>query len=1684
MGSAPQWRSRPLFVTSTFRDMQQERDHLVSVVFPALEEKLRARFHHLEPIDLRVGVEIVSVDQERARELLVLKVCLDEIERSRPFLIALLGDRYGWIPPEERMQAAAQEVGFQADLRGKSITALEIEFGVLGSADQKRRTHIYLRNPLPYNTMDPATAADYSDKHNPAPGAAEAWERQDALKTRLKGDASLAGRVHEYDATWDAKTGRVSRLDAWGLQVVEHVWDDLEVETREHLGRQDVPWQEQERLALQQFIEQRSRSFVGREDITRALLDLSHSQAAEGASWGMCMTGPPGSGKSALFAHVSRRLAEQGDVLVLANAPGAGTRSTRIDAMLGRWVDELAKCIGATDPLTDDSPAEEINERFREFLSRAERKQRVVVLIDALDQFEATTRAQYMTWLPEPWPRNARLIATAIQGTQAEAMAQRSGVRVTPLEPLGVAEAVAIAKRVYERYHRTPNSDVLRALMSRTRADGTLAAGNPLWLELALEELNLLDADDFARAERQYTGKMEERLHQLTMDMVRDLPPDVAGLYAKMLEKTEKVFGHNWARAFAEVITVSRRGWRELDLRVLLPRLSGGPWDNLKFASLRRGFRAHLVKRGTAEQWDFCHAQTREAVRSRSLGDPRGCSRMHAEIVDHLEQLPRKDPVRQSEIMFHCIGANDPARAAAALTLTLGHHAYKDKSSIAPIHSLSDSILLNGQSGIEWVVSLLDQPGLDASEVGHISELIYFDMHWDLHKRGSNSQAISLLEATATTLERIQQRLGPGSDPADPESASHLAHIYDKLGKLYGERGNPSTALVNYRRALALKERTRAPLNLPLGYAKVAQMCLALGQPRDALKYGQKALELQLQLHASLPPQLSGPKLAALYVDLGDVYRQIGAADSAARHYARALRVFDPVFRAGRELPQQERPEKQLGLILERFGSLCLGAGDLAGALVYFSKSHLLADALSKNLPDDPRVADDLAVALMKLGDAYASLREFERAQHYYARALTIVDRLLARDPDRGAVMARAMTCCLQLLHACSGRECHADALAYGQRALTIATQLQQRAPESPRCAEHVVRACLSLRDVCTRMNRPNEAAQYRQRCRELLQSLERGTLPFSAYLAGLRQKLERTDEFDGSAARAHPARTEAQKAGTGAPLPRPSDSLAGRPGSTVLSKIVDLVDQGQVDQALEVYRTSPAIGATLLPTKSAHDDLRAEVWRSRLDAANGLRVLGDSESAVEQYRAAVQAAEELVAEAPGDADLQHDLGVTYMRLGELRLAAEDASGAMDASRTCLQSLQRLCTTRPVDLRLQRNLAIAQSNVADVLRARGNLKEAFTAYRAALDTFERLVEQHPADESSLRALAAGHGKLGHVLRLMGDSGKALPAFQAELALFRRMAEDAPHDTDFQRGLATSHSNVADALLEQGNAAAALQEHQASLAVFERLAKHEPGNAALQRDLAVSFFRLAVVADQTGSVADCDDYSRRCYQTILGMKKAGMQLDRLLGELFEALVRDGVPSGPAELQAGDLAAAGTARSARPIPGSAASPLKAGEELRLGSDAAAVLTEVQRLLDEGKPHDALSVLNRCSVDTNATRNARAVCLMRMKAPEVAVDILRVLVETPNKVSFLGSIPATARLNLATALLMTGDVSAASSLLVETHQDEEPVVARLREVIAREERTPTLWQRVKWCLGWNTRRPTRIEFPPGQL
>jgi len=80
------WKTVRVFISSTFRDMQAERDWLVRFVFPRLREELIKRRIHLIDVDLRWGV---TSEQD------VLEVCQKIIDECRPRFICILGERYG-----------------------------------------------------------------------------------------------------------------------------------------------------------------------------------------------------------------------------------------------------------------------------------------------------------------------------------------------------------------------------------------------------------------------------------------------------------------------------------------------------------------------------------------------------------------------------------------------------------------------------------------------------------------------------------------------------------------------------------------------------------------------------------------------------------------------------------------------------------------------------------------------------------------------------------------------------------------------------------------------------------------------------------------------------------------------------------------------------------------------------------------------------------------------------------------------------------------------------------------------------------------------------------------------------------------------------------------------------------------------------------------------------------------------------------------------------------------------------------------------------------------------------------------------------------------------------------------------------------------------------------------------------
>ena len=114
-----------IFVSSTFRDFQYERDCLRNQVIPALNETARKYGESVDFCDLRWGVDTTE-EYEKAAEK-VISVCLDEIDRSRPYMLILLGERYGFVPDPSVISREARKRKLELEEMEISVTQLEIE---------------------------------------------------------------------------------------------------------------------------------------------------------------------------------------------------------------------------------------------------------------------------------------------------------------------------------------------------------------------------------------------------------------------------------------------------------------------------------------------------------------------------------------------------------------------------------------------------------------------------------------------------------------------------------------------------------------------------------------------------------------------------------------------------------------------------------------------------------------------------------------------------------------------------------------------------------------------------------------------------------------------------------------------------------------------------------------------------------------------------------------------------------------------------------------------------------------------------------------------------------------------------------------------------------------------------------------------------------------------------------------------------------------------------------------------------------------------------------------------------------------------------------------------------------------------------------------------------------------------
>jgi WD40 repeat protein len=622
-----------VFISSTFRDMHAERDHLVTVVFPELRERVELLGLEFFDVDLRWGVPAKDANGETANSW---EYCRQWIDRVEPFFVSILGQRYGHRPDPRELRDPAEQ-SRQLEQR-RSITELEVRHAVL-SDRRKRRSYFYLRD-TPVPVLSTAATTEERAAYQEFVDLPEQLVQLEALKA----DIRRCGRpVRGYTCRWTGK--EFADLDKakkkFGPMVLEDLWSgvlrderyvskevwrqvlgaDPDTDPRYTDESQPVPrelWEkivalakpqpkeplDAEREQMEAFAAARLRWFQGRTDELGKLTAFVRS-TEENAPRLAVVAAVPGQGKSALLAKLSTLISEPSTFLI-THFVGATERSASAHALVKRLLDEL-DLSGITWPTEDQKEGQEPKRDFNSLCLRLAQRlddyadeRRIVILLDALNQL---SDGHDLQWLPSRLGPGVRVIVSCVEdaAAKADSLEQRvlhalasrqpAPLRV-PLGPLTEADVRTIVVAYLKEYCHELDREHLDTLCEIKQAR------NPLYLLVMLNELRTLGGNN---------------LNRIVPALIASMPldhPDTVSLFRWVLQRLE-VFGPEAVQWWCLYLAHGRIGMASRELSDLLARKLGAD-ATATALRIERGLRRYLQRRGP--QLDFFHSQLRQAV--------------------------------------------------------------------------------------------------------------------------------------------------------------------------------------------------------------------------------------------------------------------------------------------------------------------------------------------------------------------------------------------------------------------------------------------------------------------------------------------------------------------------------------------------------------------------------------------------------------------------------------------------------------------------------------------------------------------------------------------------------------------------------------------------------------------------------------------------------------------------------------------------------------------------------------------------------------------------------------------------------------------------------------------------------------------------------------------------------------
>ena len=825
-----------VFISSTFQDMQGERYYLMTRTFPKLRQYAARRNVTLKELDLRWGI---TEEEYKSGEF--LDICLREVENTVPFFIGIIGNRYGSVPKASDIDSRVTErfppIRSYLD-RHLSVTEMEIQFGVL-ERPEDMHAYFFIKQ--------------------------QEEEADNLIMLRHLKDAVRASRYPS--ATYSSLEDLAAQVESSFIALLDSLFPEGELS--EH---------QKEKLVQQSFISKLSSTYVKDAGNFGRLDEFAKTPASPY----LVVTGESGTGKSALLANWAKEHLLSHDFTVIPYFSSNGGNQTH-SRILRYLADEICGQFGIEPP-----QCKEEEKRLQKVLDLfALRSDRLVIVLDAINQIADTGNAKMLNWLPVP-PENVKYIFSTLEDDRTAKVFRSRNYPIFTLERLSLSQR----KKLIEDYLHSYGKKFTGSQMEKILGDAQCC--NTLVLKTLLDELISCG---------QYETLDDRIEHYLGCD-------SVATFYGRVLDRFEQDFGKDFVRRVLSLIAVSRNGLSEEETM----HITGA--KQLEWSDFYCSFSTHLNNQ--SGRFVFTHSYITSTVWSRYLeGDEDFEADCRNAVVAEQESILTENAMK--EVPFQLFRLKAWARLHDYITdrrylifamdfdeVEIGTYWRHIDEELPDRYSLMD--YLEGLDGPEDDVALYTKLlrlcrvryklAVQKEVVSRLLALI------ERRPELATPEVYRTLSANTERPESIdyaEKSLGICRERDDVvgeiESLRLLGSSYYDAAVKENDDGYGKKAYDVWKQARDLSEELYGELHpwVMDGYKDMALVCD--DDLDEALRLAKKGLELSIAIYGADHPLSGRP-----YHYVGVICRELGMWSEALHYFREACRVWLPAYGLNHEV--------------------------------------------------------------------------------------------------------------------------------------------------------------------------------------------------------------------------------------------------------------------------------------------------------------------------------------------------------------------------------------------------------------------------------------------------------------------------------------------------------------------------------------------------------------------------------------------------------------------------------------------------------------------------------------------------------------------------------------------------------------------------------------------------------------